>query len=227
MTITPAFLYRLSAGAVVAAFVLNLTGGLLHPVVDGNSHSVDSLTAWSSPWAQLILLVGTVVQLAALPGIYAWIAPRVGVGGLVAFVTLYASLMLTALPHLAVEAFVSYELASDPGTAHLVPADGSLFPSTTFTAIQTMFGLAYMLSLIVLGVVLARSSAVPRWIGIVMAIGGLICVVPWPEAPGVTGLVIELPRGLAFAAIGVLILRAGGEHVRSAAAERSARPLPV
>jgi hypothetical protein len=210
MTITPALLYRLSAWAIIVAFVLNLTGGLLHPVVDGNSHSADSLTAWTSPWAQLILLVGTVVQLVGLPGVYAWIAQRAGFAGLIAFVTLYASLMLTALSHLTVEAFVSYELASDPALAHLLPGDGSLFPSTIFVTIQTVFGLAYMLSLIALGVVLMRTRAVPRWIGAIMAIGGVICVIPWPEAPGVTGLVIELPRGLAFAAIGAAILRVGG-----------------
>ncbi len=219
MTITPALLYRLSAGAIIVAFVLNLTGGLLHPVVDGNSHSADSLTAWTSPWAQLILLVGTVVQLVALPGVYAWIAQRAGLAGLIAFVTLYASLMLTALSHLTVEAFVSYELASDPALAHLLPGDGSLFPSTIFVTIQTVFGLAYMLSLIALGVVLMRTRAVPRWIGAIMAIGGVICVIPWPEAPGVTGLVIELPRGLAFAAIGVLILRVGGRRDRSTTSE--------
>ena len=161
MTITPALLYRLSAWAIIVAFVLNLTGGLLHPVVDGNSHSADSLTAWTSPWAQLILLVGTVVQLVALPGVYAWIAQRAGLAGLIAFVTLYASLMLTALSHLTVEAFVSYELASDPALAHLLPGDGSLFPSTIFVTIQTVFGLAYMLSLIALGVVLMQTRAVP------------------------------------------------------------------
>lgn len=213
MTITPAVLFRLSAGAVIAAFVLNLTGGLLHPVVNGNSHSVESLTSWTSPWAQLILLFGTVIQLAALPGVYAWVAPRAGLGGLIGFVTLYASLMLTALTHLAVEAFVSYELASDPDTAHLVPADGSLFPSTIFVALQTVFGTVYMLSLIVFGLALLRTAAVPRWIAAAMAIGGVICVVPWPELPGVTGLVVELPRGLAFAAIGVTMLRAGGHRV--------------
>ena len=219
MTITPALLYRLSAWAIIVAFVLNLTGGLLHPVVDGNSHSADSLTAWTSPWAQLILLVGTVVQLVALPGVYAWIAQRAGLAGLIAFVTLYASLMLTALSHLTVEAFVSYELASDPALAHLLPEDGSLFPSTIFVTIQTVFGLAYMLSLIALGVVLMRTRAVPRWIGAIMAIGGVICVIPWPEAPGVTGLVIELPRGLAFAAIGAAILRVGGTRDRSTTPE--------
>lgn len=230
MTITPDLLYRLSARAVIVAFALNLIGGLLHPVVGGNSHSAESLTSGASPWAQIVLLVGTIVQLIALPGIYAWIAPRTGVAGLVGFVVMYFALMLVSLTHLTIETFASYELAADPATAHLVPADGSLFPSETFVVLQTVSGLTFVLSLIVIGVVLLRTRAVPRWIGAVMTLGGVVAVVPWPEIPGFTGLVIELPRGLAFAAIGLLILRAQGRPRVTAmpvTAGRAAASTPV
>ncbi|MGV9743913.1 hypothetical protein ACWDTG_03250 [Rhodococcus zopfii] len=230
MTITPSLLFRLSAIGVVVAFVLNLTGGLLHPVVDGNAHSVESLTSGFSPWAQMLLLAGTIIQLAALPGVYAWVAAKAGPAGLIGFVLLYTSLMLVTLTHLTVEAFVSYELAADPETAHLVPADGSLFPSTAFTVLQTASGLTFMLSMIVFGVSLLRTAAVPRWIGAIMTAGGVVLLLPLPELPGVSGLVIELPRGLAFAAIGVLILRADGRRPASAAPSGSRRagdPLAV
>ncbi|WP_077042341.1 hypothetical protein [Rhodococcus sp. MTM3W5.2] len=210
MTITPALLYRLSGGAVIVAFALNLTGGLLHPVVGGNSHSVESLTSGTSPWAQMILLVGTIIQLIALPGVYAWFAGRAGVAGLVGFVTLYSSLMLASLTHLTIEAFASYTLASNPDTAYLVPADGSLLDSTAFVVMQTASGLTYLVSLLAFGIILVWTRAVPLWIGVIMTIGGVIGVIPWPEVPGITGLVIELPRGLAFAAIGLVILRAHG-----------------
>lgn len=49
MTVTPALLYRLGAVSVVAAFPLNLAGGLLHPVVDGAAHSVPALSAPINP----------------------------------------------------------------------------------------------------------------------------------------------------------------------------------
>ena len=140
MTITPSLLFRLSAAGVIAAFALNLTGGLLHPVVDGNAHSVESLTSGFSPWAQMLLLAGTIVQLIALPGVYAWFSAKAGLAGLIGFVLLYGSSMLVSLTHLTIEAFASYELAANPATAHLVPADGSLFPSTAFTVLQIASG---------------------------------------------------------------------------------------
>ncbi|MBH0122690.1 hypothetical protein I0Q12_25640 [Rhodococcus sp. CX] len=230
MTITPSLLYRLSAAGVIVAFALNLTGGLLHPVVDGNAHSAESLTSGFSPWAQMLLLFGTVVQLIALPGVYAWFSAKAGLAGLIGFVLLYASSMLVSLTHLTIEAFASYELAANPATAHLVPADGSLFPSTAFTVLQTASGLTFMLSMVVFGVCLLRTGAVPRWIGAIMTAGGLVLLLPLPELPGVSGLVVELPRGLAFAAMGVLILRANGRppvEAAPATSHRSGAPLAV
>lgn len=210
MTITPSLLYRLSAAAVIVAFAFNLAGGILHPVVGGNAHSVASLTSGASPWAQMLLLFGTVIQLIALPGVYAWFSAKAGVAGLIGFVLLYTSSMVVSLTHLTIEAFASYELAVNPATAHLIPVDGSLFPSSAFNLLQVVSGLTFILSMIVFGASLLRTRAVPMWIGAIMTAGGVIGVIPLPEVPGVTGLVIELPRGLAFAAIGVLILRARG-----------------
>ncbi|WP_068152671.1 hypothetical protein [Rhodococcoides corynebacterioides] len=208
MTITSSLLTRLSAVGVVVAFGFNLTGGLLHPVVDGNAHSVESLTSPAGPWSAALLLTGTVLQLISLPGVYSWFAARAGVIGLVSFVTLYLSSMLVSITHLSVEAFATYALASNPDTAYLVPADGSLFPGA-FPTMQAISGLVFMLSMVVFGAILVRTRAVPVWIGAVTAVGGLILLFPWPELPGVSGLIVELPRGLAFAAIGVMILRSG------------------
>lgn len=229
MIITTTLLYRLSAVGVVVAFALNLAGGIAHPVVDGNAHSVDSLTSGFSPWAQMLLLAGTVVQLVSLPGVYAWFAGKAGLSGLVGFTVLYVSSMLVSLTHLTIESFASYELAANPDTAHLVPADGSLFPSTSFTVLQTVSGLSFMVAMIVFGVSLLSSGAVPRWIGAITVLGGVVLLLPIPELPGVSGLVVELPRGLAFAAIGVLILRATGRSREEEAptARRADDPLSV
>lgn len=224
MTITSSLLTRLSAIGVVVAFGFNLTGGLLHPVVDGNAHSVESLTSAAGPWSAALLLTGTVLQLISLPGVYAWFAARAGVLGLVSFVTLYLSSMLVSITHLSVEAFATYALASNPDTAYLVPADGSLFTGA-FPTMQMISGLVFMLSMVVFGAVLVRTRAVPVWIGAVTTVGGLILLVPWPELPGISGLIVELPRGLAFAAVGVLILRAG--RTSDVSPTRRAAPVPA
>lgn len=46
---------------LLASAVLSLAGGVTHPVVDGNAHSVASLLAPSSPWAQLSIYAGIAV----------------------------------------------------------------------------------------------------------------------------------------------------------------------
>ncbi|WP_244165076.1 hypothetical protein [Rhodococcoides fascians] len=70
MNITPSLLYRLSGIAVVVAFVFNLIGGTLHPVVGGWAHSVEALSEPFNPYAQYLLLIGTLLQFLGLPALW-------------------------------------------------------------------------------------------------------------------------------------------------------------
>lgn len=208
MNITPTFLYRLGGVSVVVAFALNLVGGTLHPVVGGWAHSVEALSEPFNPYAQYLLFAGTILQLLGLPAVYLWVSRKAGLLGLIGFVLYFFANMLVVLPHLIVEAFVSVPISKNHDTAHfLIPTDDSLFANPAFQTVQLVAGLVFMLSMLLIGVALLKSHAVPSWIGAVLVLGAVVLLTPVPQAPVLSGLIIEIPRGLAIAAIGVLMIK--------------------
>jgi hypothetical protein len=69
-----------------------------------------------------------------------------------------------------------------------------------------------MLGLVVLGIAVLRSQVMPRRTGLFMAAAPIFLLLPVPEAPVLTGLLIELPRGLAVAGMGYTLFIRGGEE---------------
>ena len=69
-----------------------------------------------------------------------------------------------------------------------------------------------MLGLVMLGIAVLRSRVMPRWTGALMAVAPVFLLLPVPEAPVVTGLLIELPRGLAVAGMGYTLFVREGEE---------------
>jgi hypothetical protein len=204
---TTTTLYRLSAYALVLSFVFSLVGGVLHPVVDGQSHSVEVFLAPRSPWAQYSIYVGALFLMLGLPGGYLFFREQVGRLGFVGFVGYMLGNALSAMSHLVVEAFVGPTLAGDPDGRHLVSDQGEIFDGTAFITLQAVGGLVFVISLILIGIALVRATGIPSWIGIVLVVGVLPLFVPLPERPVIAGLIVEVPRGLMVAALGVLVLR--------------------
>ena len=91
----PLTLRRLSGGAAVAAGPLCIIGGLLHPIDDGHAHNAASLAS-SHAFGSIALLLGTVLLLVGLPGVYGWLAPKLGTLGLIGYL-----LLPTAPPRLS------------------------------------------------------------------------------------------------------------------------------
>jgi hypothetical protein len=52
----------------------------------------------------------------------------------------------------------------------------------------------------------------PRWTGALMAASPIFLLLPIPEAPVLTGLLIELPRGLAVAGMGYTLFVRGAKE---------------
>lgn len=73
----------------------------------------------------------------------------------------------------------------------------------------------YMLVLVVLGIAVLRSRMMPRWTGALMAASSIFLLLPVPEAPVFTGLLTELPRGLAVAGMGYTLFVRGDEEPTS------------
>lgn len=199
-------LLSLGGAALVGSAVLSLAGGLAHPVVDGRAHSVDALLAPGSPWGQLSIYAGALLLMFGLPAAYAWLAPRVGVLGFLGFSGYFLGNAVSAQAHLVVEALVAPEIARR--APELIPDDEAIVAAEPFALIQVVGGLVLVIGLIVLGIALVRQPGALRWAGVFAILGGLATFVPLPQAPIVTGLQIELFRGLAVAVLGVALMRA-------------------
>ena len=196
----------------MAAFALALTGGILHPVIGGDSHAAPSLAQPLFPTAHLLVFLGEVCLLFGLPGLYASIASKTGLLGLSGFVLYFFANATLASFVTAYEAFIVPVLAADSATSALVAPGGAILSSVPFAVLQGAGGLVYMLGLVLLGIAVLRSRVMPRWTGALMAASPIFLLVPVPEAPVLTGLLIELPRGLAVAGMGYALFVRGGEE---------------
>lgn len=195
-------LYRLSGLALMAAFIFSLTGGLLHPIVGHESHSVASMSHPGFPAAHLLVFLGGAFLLVGLPGLYARIAPKAGILGLVGFALYFLANATIVQGFAAHEAFVAPVLASDPATSGVLGPGGALASSAPFALLQGLGGVALMLGMLLLGISIVRSGIFPAWAGALLAAAPVLLLAPVPETPVLTGLLIEAPRGLAVAAIG-------------------------
>jgi hypothetical protein len=214
-------LTRLSGLALIAAFALALTGGILHPVIGGDSHAASSLVQPLFPTAHLLVFLGEICLLFGLPGLYASIAPRTGLLELLGFVLYFFANATLASFVSAYEAFIVPVLAAEPATSGLVVPGGAISSSEPFAVLQGVGGLVYMLGLVVLGIAVFRSRVMPRWTGVLMAVTPVFLLLPVPEAPVLTGLLIELPRGLAVAGMGyTLFVRGGAEPANTREAQQ-------
>ncbi len=205
MTITT--LYRLSAACLLGSFVLSLLGGVLHPIVDGQSHSAETFLADGSPGAQYLIYAGAVLLMLGLPGGYLYFRGPLGRVGFAGFALYMVGNALSAMAHLVVEAFVGPMLAADPDARHLVPADGSIVDSSSFLVLQAVGGLVLVAGLVLIGVALVRGPGLPTWLGAFLVVGALAVMVPVPERQGLTGLLVELPRGLTVGVLALMMLR--------------------
>ena len=202
-------LARAAGWLLILSCLLCVIGGMTHPIVAGQAHSVASLTASRSPWAQYVLLAGTVGLIISLPVVHAHLTARLGRLGLVGMLAYLVGNATCAMAHLVVEALVAVPLASDPETAGLVPADGSLFASSGFQATQMIGGPVLLLGQILLGVAVVRSRSLPTWAGVLLVAGGALTFVPLPEIAVLTGVLFELPRGLGIAALAWAVVSEG------------------
>ena len=205
-------LTRLSGLALMAAVALTLTGGILHPVIGGDSHAAPSLAQPFFPTAHLLVFLGEICLLMGLPALYASIAPRTGLLGLSGFVLYFFANATLASFVSAYEAFIVPVLVADPATSALVTPGGAIPSSAPFAVLQGAGGLVYMLGLVLLGIAVARSRVMPRWTGALMAASPIFLLLPIPEAPVLTGLLIELPRGLAVAGMGYTLFLRGDKE---------------
>lgn len=200
----PRTLRRLSGIALLLAGPLCLLGGMLHPVVDGHAHDAEALLS-DHAVGSIALLAGESLLILGLPGVYGWLAPRLGVTGLVGFVLYVLGNALNAIPHLVIMGFAGHELAEHHPD---VIADGDvILPGAAFEAEQVATALMFLVGLVLLGIAIVRAAGLPRWVGVLGVAGAALPFFPLPVAPVVTGVQIELLRAAFVAVLGALALR--------------------
>ncbi|MDY6808560.1 MAG: hypothetical protein SW127_06030 [Actinomycetota bacterium] len=201
---------RMCGAALGIGGALCIAGGVLHPIVDGKGHSVAALTSPGTPLAQILLGVGTVLLVLGLPGMYAWMRSRVGMAGFLGVLCYLVGNIITATGHLTVELFVAHPLAADPETAHLIADNDNMIDTTAFALFNGIGGVVMLAGMGLLGASMLRNRTVPRWIAVLTLLGMVGFFLPIPAVQGISGFIYEAPRGIAIAAIGVLMVRRPG-----------------
>lgn len=170
-------IYRLSSivlavgGLIgVAAFVLDLIVDVLYPHIEDDTLLAAMTPAWVIHTA--LLFVGALLIVLALPGLYARLREKTGILGLIAFVLTFLGLMMGDLMGAAISAFALPPLtASAAGRAvlHTNPP----YPGM----VSGLGGIFTLLGVLLLGIVLVRTRALPLWVGVLL-IAGVIVFIP-------------------------------------------------
>ena len=192
-------LYRLSGIALLTGAVLSAIGYFLSVFVPGNN--LQSLISPLSLIFSLVTILGSMLVLLGLPGMYIRQAGRAGILGLLGFlllsyVTLFQGIMIpftsvTFIPLLA---------------AHQVAPQLMTTPPPTWTPFSIVSMVGQVLGILLLAIATLRARVFPRWIGWLMIatlVLGVVSFIPFfPETlsslPAIIGSVAIAGFGYAL-----------------------------
>jgi hypothetical protein len=150
-------LFRLSGLSLLAAFLIQVAGWLMHP----SGERIEDLLTPLQGASHLTLFMSWVLALLGLPGLYAWQASKAGKVGLVAFAaTIFAAGYHCYL--LLYEAYPAVWLARHADTAGLIATGG---PLAHGAGALGPFGALGVLAFPLFGIATLRAGVVPRWTG--------------------------------------------------------------
>ena len=175
---TPAGLMRWAGLAAVASAVLSAMGDLLRLFVDVES----SETATTTPYFLVffLYLLGAVLLLLGLVGLYASQSEAAGVLGLVGFLVAFLGTALLA-------GVLWFELFLTPSLATRAPG---LAEAELGLAGFTLVFLLGVVGWVLFGAATLRARTYPRWAAVLLMIGGVVAFVPVPLAGTVFSVAI-------------------------------------
>ncbi len=167
---TSAGLMRWAGLAAVVSAVLSVVGDLLRLFVDVES----SETATTTPYALVFLLylLGAVLLLLGLVGLYTSQSEAAGVLGLVGFL---AAFLATAL----LVGVLWFELFITPSLATRAPG---LAEAELGLAGFVLVFLLGVVGWVLFGLATLRARTYPRWAAVLLMVGGVVAFVPIPLA---------------------------------------------
>lgn len=185
-------LYRLSGGTLIAASLLSIVNSILSNVLFSGGRNTTPQQYMSLPWllVALVSLIGSLLFIIGLPGMYLRQAGRASVLGLVGFILVFFDFLLQG-------AFATLQATTLPLLAQVAPKllEGETLPGSMFLLVL-VFSLLDMIGAILLGIATIRAHVFPRWTGVLLIIAGigagLLFAFP--------GAIIEIVSSIAFSA---------------------------
>lgn len=195
--------YRLSGVALVLGSAISV----VYYVIQGWFLSGTSIAAILSPLdfaSQHLAIIGGVLVLLGLPGLYARQAERAGILGLLGFVLIwYVTLMQSVLIPLGNLSFMS------DMTAHIIPQSVAtlMTPPPAWAAYSVVSMIGQVVGLLSLGIATVRAKVFPRWTGwTLLACLALGVVSMTPFVPEALSNLVAVVASIAIIGIGVTLL---------------------
>jgi hypothetical protein len=195
-------LYRLSGGTLIASSLLILVSSILNAVLFPG-HNATPQQELSLPWllTTWMILIGSLLFVIGLPGMYLRQAGRAGVLGLVGFILLFFSILLQGA------AFSTLQVIVLPFLAQAAPKliAGNSGPIGVFLLLLVT-GLMEIVGTILLGIATMRAHVFPRWAGVLLIVAGIALLLTIPPLPVILSTIIET---ISFFALAVAFLWCG------------------
>ena len=214
-------LYRLSGGALIAASLLSIVNSILSAVLfSGNTTPQQYM---SPPWLlmNLVVIIGSLLFVIGLPGMYLRQAGLTGVLGLLGFILAFFGSLLAG-------AFFTLEATVFPLLAQVAPnlLEGDLLPGGMFLLLL-VFSLLNMIGAILLGIATMRAHVFPRLAGVLLLIAGIGMGLTFVFPPSTSlspGAIIETVSSFAYDAA---FLWCGYMLIAGGRGTLEATPLPM
>lgn len=169
-------LYRLSGLAVMIGMTIDGLASVFYPRGEGVALFLDSFARVDN----LAKLLGSLIFLIGLPGLYAFQGARAGRLGLTGFVLSFFGLAVLEVSTDAIFAFVGPALADHQQTRFLLKDGFEQHLGSGFIAYFSLSYLVVVTGLVAFGIATHRARVYPRWTGPVIAIGAVAAIVLAP-----------------------------------------------
>lgn len=186
-------LYRLSGGTLIAGSLLvlisSIASNILYP-----GHNTTASQYLSLPWllVTLVIIIGSLLFVIGLPGVYLRQAARAGTLGIIGFILLFLGILLEGAT------FSTIQITVLPWLAQVDPKllEGHL-PVGVFLVL-IVSGLMHIIGAILLGIVTIRTRVFPRWTGVFLIVAGIALLLTLPPLPNILDALIETISFIAF-----------------------------
>ncbi|MDP9477293.1 MAG: hypothetical protein M3R38_16700 [Actinomycetota bacterium] len=191
-------LFRLSGLALLLGAILAIVAIVGHNAVRQASEFADITNSPSVTFVRL-LMVGALLVIIGLPGLYARQAERAGVLGLLGFVMTFVGLLFADVVMTANYGFIMPKIAATSEGRALIESG---LPDPGF--MMLVFPMI-LIGLLLLGIGIVRAKVLPRWMGLLFVAGVLF--IPVASAVPLIAHLFSAPIFLAFASCGYALVR--------------------